>query len=371
MLPTRRRAAVLIGTLTVWQLAAVSVNAQPYTTAQIVRGAASSPQCLDYRIAGTCFWLVCTPFGCSIETSSRIAHNLPDLVVSSYNQTGQSPWVEGRGIYGSVAEGAAGLALSALGNNFMVGGGSATSDNTENRGNLRFKEVDVLGSPATVITDLIASVTGFMCRSESTPFMPYFLSGADALGWRTGIPDSLRPEAWIPGLREIGRWPVNTWGKVFPRGGHLVQTDDAKVAAVAAQRAADIVTQTGQPHVYIPYGHDDEVVWFGDTSAATEQDCEDSGGAWTERTNEGGGFFCQAQRSVQQIAPANEQQPHWQMISPTLSPVCEAFGAPGTWSNGKVSSTGEYGYLYWACYECCVPHAGTFIGSVEWNGCEF
>ena len=26
-----------------------------------------SPQCLAYRVVGVCYWLLCTPFGCSIR----------------------------------------------------------------------------------------------------------------------------------------------------------------------------------------------------------------------------------------------------------------------------------------------------------------
>ncbi|MGH9890399.1 MAG: TIGR03756 family integrating conjugative element protein, partial [bacterium] len=57
-----------------------------------------SPGCLDYRIAGTCFFLVCELFECHIETTSRISHYLPDAVVSSYQRTGENPWAEMAGL---------------------------------------------------------------------------------------------------------------------------------------------------------------------------------------------------------------------------------------------------------------------------------
>ncbi len=40
------------------------------------------------------------------------------------------------------------------------------------------------------------------------------------------------------------------WGNVYPRQGFLVQPDDFKAAAVMAQRAGDVITRNGQPHVY-------------------------------------------------------------------------------------------------------------------------
>ncbi len=81
--------------------------------------------------------------------------------------------------------------------------------------------------------------------------MPYFLSTLDSIAWRTGVPESLYPEALIPGRREIGSQASgNMWGNVYPRSGFVSQTDDDKASAVVAQRVADIITRTGQPHVY-------------------------------------------------------------------------------------------------------------------------
>ncbi|VTQ34201.1 integrating conjugative element protein [Pseudomonas aeruginosa] len=37
-------------------------------TATIV-SSALSPDCLEYRVVGICYWLYCTPFGCSVRTS--------------------------------------------------------------------------------------------------------------------------------------------------------------------------------------------------------------------------------------------------------------------------------------------------------------
>ncbi|EPH6592434.1 TraU family protein, partial [Escherichia coli] len=57
--------------------------------------------------------------------------------------------------------------------------------------------------------------------------------------------------ALIPGKREIGsQEEENMWGNVYPRSGFVTQTDDDKAAAVVAQRVADIITRTGEPHVY-------------------------------------------------------------------------------------------------------------------------
>jgi integrating conjugative element protein (TIGR03756 family) len=42
------------------------------------------------------------------------------------------------------------------------------------------------------------------------------------------------------------------WGSVYPRSGFLHQSDDYKAGAVIAQRAGDVTTRYGQPHLYMP-----------------------------------------------------------------------------------------------------------------------
>ncbi|WP_210512692.1 TraU family protein, partial [Pantoea ananatis] len=96
-------------------------------------------------------------------------------------------------------------------------------------------------------------VPGYSCRSAAAPFVPYFVSAMDSLAWRTGIPESLYPEALITGKREIGNtFAGEMWGNVYPRSGFVTQTDSYKSAAVVVQRVADIITREGQLHVYNP-----------------------------------------------------------------------------------------------------------------------
>jgi integrating conjugative element protein (TIGR03756 family) len=72
------------------------------------------------------------------------------------------------------------------------------------------------------------------------------------------------PASFIPGLREIGAWPLQTWGGVYPRTGWTVQAEEPKAAAINAQRAGDIVTRTVQTHLYLPIfdsSSSDQKVW--------------------------------------------------------------------------------------------------------------
>ncbi|EPM83799.1 hypothetical protein A3SM_11308, partial [Pseudomonas syringae pv. actinidiae ICMP 18886] len=59
--------------------------------------------------------------------------------------------------------------------------------------------------------------------------------------------------ALIPGRREVGGLTSgDMWGSVYPRSGFIHQADDYKAASVIAQRAGDVVTRSGQVHVYQP-----------------------------------------------------------------------------------------------------------------------
>ena len=207
-------------------------------TATIV-SSALSPDCLEYRIAGICYWLYCTPFGCSVRTSVKVRHYVPDAVVSSYSNTGENPWLEVR-------------AMSMPNPTAKAGGDGTTNHDNEN--NLaKFKNADVIGHPAGMVFSQFASASGYTCEGAGTAFMPYLLSTLDTIAWRYNIPEAFYPEALIPGRREIGtRTGLNLWGNVYPRGGFLHQTDDHKSGAVVAQRAGDIVTRRNQIHVYQP-----------------------------------------------------------------------------------------------------------------------
>ncbi|VFS28081.1 integrating conjugative element protein, PFL_4710 family [Serratia liquefaciens] len=181
-------------------------------------------------------------------------------MVSTYNSQGGNPWRE----MSMVSQASGGLESSIAG---ALSGVSAGGGNNElktpgqRKTNLHFKYADAIGHPATSIIG--GSIPGYSCRSAAMPFVPYFLSTLDSLAWRTGMPESLYPEALVPGQREIGSQAgANMWGNVYPRSGFVTQVDDDKAGAVVAQRVADIITRSGQPHVYQPLiGQRSEGYW--------------------------------------------------------------------------------------------------------------
>src|SRR3546814_2222132 len=113
-------------------------------TATIV-SSALSPDCLEYRVVGICYWLYCTPFGCSVRTSVKVRHYVPDAVVSSYSNTGENPWLEVRAM--------------SMPNPTAKDGGDGTT-NHDNENNLaKFKNADVIGHPASLVFSKVAATT--------------------------------------------------------------------------------------------------------------------------------------------------------------------------------------------------------------------
>ena len=360
----------------------------------------AAEECLDYCIVGVCFWLVGCPY-CSIETTAKIQHRLPDLVVTAFKKPGQSPWKEGRSAYGGFAEKSLKKILGPLAD------GSATIlEGGEEKSNRMFNEVHVVGNPVAYVSE----TNDYLCDTEAIP-IPYFLSEVDALAWRDPRAEMLHIESYTPGMREI--WGIGT--SVYPRVGHVMQPDPPKAAATAAQRAIDLVLQNWQlPHVYIPFGFanmnpdlenivsapsssedgsgsdtstSDSGLWsfnsdsFNSDMGQDYSSVSQSGYAGqtqissTEWTQIGGTVDSETGNSSGYIAsliswlePVNEAEKAWQMISPIKQDACESFvDAPSDWSDDKQSEEYTFGWQYWRKYKCCVPGPGAFIGSVEFE----
>jgi hypothetical protein len=76
---------------------ASTVNAKTFSVTNLANSA-TSEDCLDYCVDGVCFWLVCG-WGCSVKTTPHINHNLPDFVVSSYNEPGENSFSEVQSLF--------------------------------------------------------------------------------------------------------------------------------------------------------------------------------------------------------------------------------------------------------------------------------
>jgi hypothetical protein len=112
------------------------------TTTTILQSALS-PDCLEYRVVGICYWLYCSSSGCRVRTSVKVRHYVPDAVVSSYSNTGDNPWVEVR-------------AMSLPNPTAQAGGDGTTNQDHEN--NLaKFKNADVIGHPGAKLFSQFAA----------------------------------------------------------------------------------------------------------------------------------------------------------------------------------------------------------------------
>lgn len=310
--PRNRRASTIA--LLSTALLSTALPCTALDTATITASALSS-DCLDYRVVGVCYWLDCSWSGCSVETSAKVQHYVPDAVVSSYTNAGANPWVDVQ-------------PLSPPNSTAQAGGDGTTNHSGEN--NLaKFKHADVIGHPGASAFSQFASAWGYTCTGAGSALMPYLLSTLDTVAWRYNVPEALYPEALTPGLREIGtRTGATLWGNVYPRGGFLHQHDDYLAAAVVAQRAGDIVTRRGQAHVYQPL-------------LATARDGYWPAGALLESAADTG---------------------KWQELTPTLNTRCSTFPHSDTRIQ---SATGAYAWTLWRPYTCCRRSGQTFLGSTD------
>ncbi|MEW8015092.1 MAG: TIGR03756 family integrating conjugative element protein [Candidatus Sedimenticola endophacoides] len=320
-----------------WTALSGAVQAASTNTAAIISGtAAALPSCLNWRLDGTCLWLRCGWGGCRVRTTLRVYNYTPEAVVTVRNDSASHPWAEMTPVTATSSGVLLGLTAGLADGNGNAGpAGQVHRD----RRNLVYREADVIGHPlsATRFTGL-AQIGAPVCLPRTIPLFPYFQSGNDALVWRDITPvESLYPAALLPGLREIGNFPLNTWGSVYPRTGTVIQQEEPKAAAVIAQRAADIASRSAQPHVYVPLT----------TGMASH------GNRWWDPE------------------PLDERDPAtgtWQMLKPRLDTGCYVFGENDSlsltsWSDGRMDTEGDYVFNLWRPYSCC-RSAGIFIGSI-------
>ncbi len=317
----------------------VTAHTGSITTPSIItQTTAGVLSCMQWMPVGVCFWLRCSLSSCRVRTSIKVGHYNPDFGVSTYNELGRNPWAEIRTILGLAQKTAATGLLGAL---FPVPIDSAgnRTDGTSKRDhkNLVYRETDAIGHPLSSLSGLVAGV-GLLCPSQTTAFFPYFQSGLDALSWRQAVPEIFYPASFIPGLRELGTWPLQTWGGVYPRTGWTTQAEEPKAAAINAQRAGDIVTRIGQPHVYVPV-----------TGSSG------SGRVWPP------GPLVEKDRGTGT----------WQMLVPRVESSCKVFGTNDLasltgWGGGRVDRAGDYVWNLWRPYQCCRRRGQWFLFSIDW-----
>ncbi len=181
------------------------------------------------------------------------------------------------------------------------------------------------------------------------------------------MPEILYPASLIPGLREIGSWPLQTWGGVYPRTGWTTQAEEPKAATIDAQRAGDIVTRSRQPHVYVAisgasYMHNDATRiidrWVKNALGELENH-------WFPL------FSGQKVWAPGPLKEKNHRTGTWQMLVPRAERSCGVFGTNDLaglsgWGGGKVDSAGDYVWTLWRPYKCCKRRGQKFLFKIDW-----
>lgn len=306
------------GAAMVAAITAATVQAE-LTTGDIVANA-YCPDCIQFTPSGICIWMTCTPWGCDIDYSLRVTHFIPEAVVTSY--TTQAPWPS--------------WAIETSGT--LAQGHPPESSNDASH--LDYKNVEVHGSPALYTFNALADSYDYFCPSNITAFYPYFISTLDMYGWRSGITELLYPSSWLGMFgTQVGSF-YESWGSLYPRIGWLVQMEDPKAAAVMAQRAADFVTRSGQPHVYIQMPEGDE-------------NCQD------------GDKRCWPPGEVE----VNDASTHtWQMLYPNMETTCDIFGEDADYADNRYNDLEQYAYHLWRPWSCCPREGAIFVGAVISGG---
>ena len=297
-------------------------NADTITSADITaKTIAAIPSCMHYKLEGACFWV--DNWGVVSETP-YVDQYLPDVVVSVFNKPGENPWFEMNNTIdqaGKVAE--AQIVETASGGDNVGYGQHSMADVHEQ--SVYFKEAEVIGNPALAVIDH----NPFMLSSAATPLTPYFQSMLDAAMWR-GLTLAAMPEKVVAAgqdmIRRIGVFPI-TWGGAFPIEGSTNAGNDAKAAAVIAQRAVNMLSLIVPLHVYAPLSNN----------------C---------------GQGCSADSFHE-----NDEHTQFQRIYPDPETTCEIFGKTLNYRDGLYKDTnGAYVWIVWRHYRGCVQGDGKFIG---------
>ena len=273
-----------------------------------------SDDCIEWTVAGVCFWLKCTGIYCRVKTSILYRHYIPDLIVSSYAKAKENPWDDVE-FYSSL---------------MGSGNGERGSNNRESARNskraLVFKNVDIIGSPGNLVFETLSSSDAF-CNPAFTIFEPFYFSGIDSRFWQYPGLEMFYPEAIALNQDNIQN-SNDLWGNLYPRHGFLAQQDGFKAAAVMASRAVDIVTRDWQPHIYWPALADNETGWW----------------------------------PPGRLRFGNPQTGKFQLIHPNMEDSCKVF--PHELSGEYNSSEDAYAWQVWRPYKCC-KEEGIFISKVE------
>lgn len=140
--------AVLLATLAASAMLPSPAAAQTNTGAILTNTVSALPACIKWKPTGVCFWLRCVWIKCSVKTSFRIQHYIPDAIVSTYHDPANHPWGDvGR----VVASASASLGSTIVSLPLDSAGSSTKSEEIYNS-----RDVDVIGNPVGLLANVLA-----------------------------------------------------------------------------------------------------------------------------------------------------------------------------------------------------------------------
>ncbi len=288
----------------------------------------AAPNCMHYRIRGVCYWL---SMG-HVSTTDYIEQYLPDVVVSVFNKPGDNPWFEINHTLDQAGQIAESKIVTSL-TGFNAGGGQHSFSDIHTQ-NIFFKEAEVIGNPALAVLQ-----NQEFLPSTASPLTPYYQSMLDSAAWR-GLPQTrttLAEEAYAlvaDITHHVGTLLIN-WGGIYPHEGKIATSNDAKAAAVIAQRAGDLITSSN----FIVTGH-----IYQTLSNLCGEECNAS--------------------PIQENSPNTQ----FQMIYPIVENTCDYFGKTVNYGEDTETKTnGSYMWVIWRFYSGCAEGDGQYIGKTIIN----
>ncbi len=327
-----------------------SGGASAVTTAEILQSG-TSLSCLSWKATGTCIWLKCAAFICSVRTSLLVKHFNPEAVVQVYRDGSDAPWSEVQ----FMVDLATSISSPLSGGRDQSGSNQKADYSKKDdlmKSKLTRRLVDVVGSPAIYSSGELLSNFGAGCSSGVQPYRFYYSSSLDFFSWKYPYVDFLYPASFLLFNKEVGYRKdgsnqnvllTGRWGNVFPRTGTATHSDHYKASAVMAQRAASIVTeQSASGHIASYLGDKGDKRWVVYPKEIKE---------WTSAEGK------------------------WQMLSPIKDSGCAIFGEmSNNWNpssaiageKSRRSKEGDYVYQLWRPIECC-ERKGSFIMKIRWS----
>ena len=188
------------------------------TTVGIINSTVQAlPGCLRYEVRGVCFFLTCSTVACWIDTSVRVRHYVPDVIVSSYNDPLQHPWTEvGKPLARAMS--GVGSALTGTVLDSSANTSANTQHNTVGQAMVTFKSVDVIGNPVGMLGSAMAGGIPELPSSLPAPGMDELLKFSNqelpriAQEWRS-VP-AQTGNALAEAARAVAQAPAQVMGKI-------------------------------------------------------------------------------------------------------------------------------------------------------------